>query len=82
MLRKQKEALMPLMEALLEAKFSYSRILQILLQLSLLPPEQEKNLLLQELVKSQLPLELEKEKEKRQLLLMILRLQRKIMMMP
>jgi len=80
MLRKQKEALMPLMEALLEAKFSYSRILQILLQLSLLPPEQEKNLLLQELVKSQLPLEL--EKEKRQLLLMILRLQRKIMMMP
>ena len=71
---------MPLMEALLEAKFSYSRILQILLQLSLLPPEQEKNLLLQELVKSQLPLEL--EKEKRQLLLMILRLQRKIMMMP
>ena len=69
-----------MMEALLEAKFSYSRILQILLQLSLLPPEQEKNLLLQELVKSQLPLEL--EKEKRQLLLMILRLQRKIMMMP
>jgi len=73
MLRKQKEALMPLMEALLQAKFSYNRILQI-------PPEQENSQLPPALEKSQLLLEL--EKERRQLLLMILRLQRKIMMMP